>query len=66
VQRLDRGLDDVRRGREIRFADLQVDDLAACVLDGPGAGEDLEGGFGAEPGHAVGEPDTCHGPMINL
>ena len=66
VQRLDRRLDDVRGGREVRFADLQMDDLPAGVLDGPGAGEDLEGGFGAEPGHAVCEPDTCHGLMINL
>ena len=36
------------------------------VLDGPGAGEHLEGGLGAEPGHAVCEPDTCHGLMIGL
>jgi hypothetical protein len=61
AQRLDRGLDDMRRGREVRFADLQVDDLGAGVLQGPGAGEYLERPLGAELGYPVGELESSHG-----
>jgi hypothetical protein len=64
LERLLAGLDDVARRVEVRLADLQVDDLASGGLDGLGAGQHLEGGLGAEPGHAVGEGDSCHGPMI--
>jgi hypothetical protein len=61
AQRLDRGLDDMRRGREVRFADFQVDDLGAGVLEGPGASEHLERPLGAEFGHPVGELESGHG-----
>ena len=66
AQRLDGGLDDVRGGREVRLADLQVNDLVASGLHGLGPGEYFEGGLGAEPAHAVCQPEVCHGLMINL
>jgi hypothetical protein len=59
-QGLDRGLDDMPRGREVGFADLQVDHLVAGGLHGLGPGEDLEGRLGAESGHAICEPEVCH------
>src|SRR5262249_13417180 len=48
-----RRLADVDRSVEIRFADLEVDDLLALALERLRARQDLERGFGAEPGHAV-------------
>jgi hypothetical protein len=52
-QRLDGGLADVVRRVEVGLADLEVDDLAALGLEGPGPGQHLERRFGAEAGHAV-------------
>ena len=56
----------MRRGREVGLADLQVNDLVAGGLHGLGPGEDFEGRLGAESGHAICQPEVCHGPMINV
>ena len=45
------GLDDVLRGVEVRFADLEVDDVLALGFQCASANEDLEGRLGAEAGH---------------
>ena len=50
-----RRFDDVVGGREIRLADLEVDDLAAFGLQPPGPGQHLEGAFCAQARHALGE-----------
>jgi hypothetical protein len=55
AQRLDRRFDDMRRGKKIGLADSQIDDALALGLERLGAGQDLECGFGAEPGHGLGE-----------
>ena len=43
AQRLDRRLDDVRRGFEVGLADAEVDDVAALALQFGGFGEHREG-----------------------
>ena len=43
AQRLDRGLDDMRRRFEIRLADAEVDDVAALALQLGRLGEHREG-----------------------
>src|SRR6202035_3039328 len=57
---------DVRRGREVGLADLQVDDLGARGFQGPGPGQHLERGLSTQPTHPVGEGDGRHGLMIRL
>ena len=55
AQRLDRGLDDMRRGREVGLADAEIDDRAALLLQAGRARQHLERAFGAEPAHGRGE-----------
>ena len=43
AQGLDRGLDDVGRGREVGLADAEIDDAAAALGQRGGPGQDLEG-----------------------
>ena len=47
AQRLDRGLDDVRRGGEVGLADAEIDDAAAGLGQGRGSRQHLEGALGA-------------------
>ena len=55
AQRLDRGLDDVRRGREVRLADAEIDDRPALLLQARRPRQHLEGALGAEPADRRGE-----------
>ena len=54
AQGLDRRLDHVFRGLEIRLTDSQIDDRAPLRLQRLGAGQDLEGAFRADPPHRRG------------
>ena len=49
AQRLDRGLDDMRRGRKIRLADAEIDDVAALRRQRGGARQHREGVFLTDP-----------------
>ena len=59
-ERFRRRLDDMVRGFEIRLADAEIDDVAALGRQRRRAGQDLEGGFGAEPPDAVGKLRCGH------
>src|SRR5665647_3133373 len=52
LQRAHARLDDVRRRREIRLADLEVDDVPSLPLECTRACEHLEGAFSAKAIHA--------------
>ena len=58
AQRLDRRLDDMRRGREIGLADAQVDDVAPLRRQRIGAGQDGKGIFFPD---AIKIRDRLHG-----
>ena len=49
AQRLDGGLDDMRRRLEVGLADAEVDDVLALALERVGAGEHLEGRLRSQP-----------------
>ena len=53
------GLDDVGRGREVRFAGAEADDVLARRLEGLGLGVDGEGGRFGDGGYAVGDTSHC-------
>ena len=55
-----RRLDDMVRGFEIRLADAEIDNVLAPGRQRRRAGENLEGGFGAEPPGAVGKLRCGH------
>ena len=60
-KRLAPGLDDMVRGCKIRLADAEVDDVLPPGRQRGRAGQDLEGGFGAEPPGAGGKLRCGHG-----
>jgi hypothetical protein len=57
AQRLRRGLDDVRRGREVGLADLEMDDPPPLRLERARPGERLERRLGPEPREAARQHD---------
>ena len=59
---LDGGFTDVRGRLEVRLADAEVDDILAGGGQCGGAGEHLEGGFGAETVETVGEVEHGRSP----
>ena len=61
AQRLDRRLDDVRRGFEVGLADAEVDDVATLALQRRRASENREGVFVAEA--RKGGDDLRHGEL---
>lgn len=54
---VDPGLDDVFRRVEVRFADLQMDDVVPFGFESPCPYQNLESRLSTEPLHAVGEPE---------
>jgi hypothetical protein len=60
-KRLDGGVADMVRGGEVRFTDLQVNDRPPGGFQRLGAGQQLEGGFRAEPSHPFRKLETRHG-----
>jgi hypothetical protein len=66
MQGVDRGFDHVGGSVEVGLPNLEVDDAAALTLEGAGFIQNLEGGLGAQPGHAAGKLQFvlrgfCHG-----
>ena len=56
AQCVDPGLDDVFRRVEIRLPDFQMDDLPPFGFKGAGPHQNFKSSLGAEPLHAVSEP----------
>ena len=62
VQRVTSCVDDIAGRIEIRFPDLEMDDVAALCLERSCFYQYFEGGFSAETRHALGEAEvSLHG-----
>src|SRR5439155_7794150 len=57
VQRVTSCVDDIAGRIEIRFSDLEMDDVAALCLERSCFNQYFEGGFSAETRHALGEAE---------
>ena len=60
LQRLHTGLHNVRRRLEVRFPDLQVDDLPALGFQRPRPGQHLKRAFSPQTAHTGGNSHTRH------
>jgi hypothetical protein len=57
VQRVGGGVNNVGRRIEVRFANLEVDNIAALGFEGTRFHQDFERSLGAEPGHTGSETE---------
>ena len=62
-------VDDVGRRIEIRFSNLEMDDVAPFFFQRPRLHQNFKSGLGAQTGHTLGEPEFAglgHDAVISI